>query len=124
MAGPHQTTLSSAIRSGWKVIVVDLVLLVALYYVSQDLQWRSDYAASAHDRCYGMCSYSPSYALSVLTRFFTMSGNGQSLTSPPTLDWVQLLAYAIILLNAWYAYAVIRGRKALHSPREQTPTNK
>jgi len=35
-----------------------------------------------------------------------------SLTSPPTLDWVQLLVLVLVAVNGWFAYRVYRSRKA------------
>ena len=92
-----------------KVIAADLVLLAALLWVLQDLQWRTGYAASPHA---GTTGYIPSFSYSVLTQFFNMAGNGVSLTSPPTLDWVQFLVYVLVALNAWFAYQTLRHRRA------------
>ena len=92
-----------------KVIAADLVLLAALLWVLQDLQWRTGYAASPHA---GTTGYTPSFSYSVLTQFFNMAGNGVSLTSPPTLDWVQFLVYVLVALNAWFAYQTLRHRRA------------
>jgi hypothetical protein len=97
------------VRAYIKVIAADLVLLAALLWVLQDLQWRTWYAASPHA---GTTGYTPSFSYSVLTQFFTMAGSGVSLTSPPTLDWVQFLAYVLVALNAWFAYQILRHRRA------------
>ena len=93
------------LRRTLKVLAVDVVLLVALFYVIQDLQWRSDYASEAINRCAGPCSYTPSLSYSLLTQVFTMTGNSVRLASPVTLDWVQALSYLLILLNAWLVYS-------------------
>jgi len=92
-------------RTALKVIGVDVVLLAAEFYVIQDLQWRSSYAA-------GTLRYSPSFSHNVLTQFFTMASNTNTLTSPPTLDWVQALAYVLVLLNVWYVYTALNTRKS------------
>ncbi len=98
-------------REGLKVALADIVLLFALYSALEDLQWRTGYAASLHSACPQFCSYSPSFSYSLLTQFFTLAGNRVRLTSPPTLDWVQLLAYVLVALNAWYAYKTLKSRK-------------
>ncbi len=97
-------------RRAVKVLAADAVLLVALFYVIQDLQWRSGYAASVHDACAGYCSYTPSFSYGFLTQLFTMSGNSLQLTSPVTFDWVQALIYILVAVNAWFAYGVLRAR--------------
>ncbi len=96
----------------WKVAAADVVLLVALFYVVQDLQWRSGYAASAHDACGGPCSYTPSFSYGFLTQLFTMSGNSAQLTSPLTFDWVQAILYVLVAVNAWFVYRFMKGRNA------------
>ena len=102
------------VRTAFKVLIADAILLIAEFYVIQDLGWRTAYAASLHGACFPRaCSYSPSFSYSLLIRFFTMSGNRVSLTSPPTLDWVQLLAYILIVINAWFAYTILAKRKSL-----------
>jgi hypothetical protein len=93
-----------------KVAMVDIVLVFAAYEVLHDLQWRTGYATSSHA---GTLGYSPSFSYSLLIQFFTMAGNGVRLTSPPTIDWVQLLAYVLVVLNAWYAYKTLKSRKSL-----------
>ena len=95
----------------YKVLLADIVLVVALYFVLQDLSWRAYYAMSPHDACGGLCGYTPSSGYSLFTRFFTMAGNGVSLTSPPTLDWVQVLAVALLVANGWYLYTVLMARR-------------
>ncbi len=103
-------------REGLKVALADIVLLFALYSALQDLQWRTGYAASLHPACPQFCIYSPSFSYGLLIQFFTLAGNGVSLTSPPTLDWVQLLAYVLVVLNAWYAYRTLKSRRLKPGP--------
>lgn len=115
-------------REGLKVALADIVLLFALYSVFKDLQWRTGYGASLHSACPLSCSYSPSFSYSLLIQFFTLAGNGVRLTSPPTLDWVQLLAYVLVVLNAWYAYQTLKSRRLKIMPNQvqgldpETPT--
>lgn len=94
-----------------KVLLADLVLLLAVFEVLLDLQWRSTYAASIHSACPQGCGYMPSFSYSVLTQFFELTGNGRQLVSPATLDWVQALAVVIVILNAWYVIGYLRTRK-------------
>lgn len=103
------------VRNAITVLIVDVVLLTSGFYVMQDLQWRVAYAASLHDACAQPCSYAPSFSYSILTRFFTMTGNGAQLVSPPTFDWVQLLALALVVVNVWFAYASLTKRR--HQPK-------
>jgi hypothetical protein len=100
------------VKTIYSVVVADALMLIALFYVSLDLQWRASYAASPHDACGRICSYSASFSYSLLTRFFTMSGNGVTLTSPLTFDWVQSLVFAIVVLNVWFAYKLLESRKS------------
>jgi hypothetical protein len=100
--------LDRMFRTGLKVLAADIVLIVTLFYVTQDLQWRSSYA--------GTLSYAPSFSYSVLTQFFTMARGTLLLTSPPTLDWVQTLAYALVVVNAWFVYVIIKTRRS-HQPK-------
>jgi len=92
------------VGTGVKVLVIDAVLLVAGLLIQQDVLWRSAYASS-------VLGYSPSVSYSVLTKFFEMTGRVTSLNSPPTLDWVQLVAVLLLIVNFWYAYSIVRGRK-------------
>jgi hypothetical protein len=103
-------------RTLYLVILADVLLLVALLLVEQDLAWRSAYASSLHGACPQQCRYSPSMSYSFLAQFFTMGGNGVSLTSPATLDWVQLLTYVLVIVNGWYLYGVLRARRGPPPP--------
>jgi len=92
-------------NTGVKVAIVDGLCLVALALVLQDLAGRTAYAASSH---YGAPpgGYVPSFSYSILMRTFTMSGGPLALVSPPTLDWVQLLALILVVANGWYFYGL------------------
>jgi len=99
------------VGSGVKVVLIDAVLLVFGFVIQQDIQWRSAYASS-------VLGYAQSVSYSVLTKFFTMTGRGSSLESPPTLDWVQVLAYALLLVNAWFVYRSLKPRRSTSLPSE------
>lgn len=111
--------LVSMVRLAYKVALADLVLLAALYFVLQDLAWRAYYAGTPHAAVPG---YVPSDTYSIFTRFFTMAGSGVSLTSPPTLDWVQLLVVALVALNGWFAYRAYSLKPRQVAVAAQTPT--
>ena len=108
-------------RTAILVLLVDVVLVVAMIFVIQDLQWRASYASSLHYACPQPCSYSSSFSYSVLSRFFTMSGNGVSLTSPPNIDWVQVLAVLLVAINAWFAYTILSKRRTARPGMEASP---
>lgn len=104
------------------VLLIDAILLVAVFYVVGDIQWRVADAGSPHGRTSG---YSTSFTYSVFTQVFTMTGKGVVLSSPPTLDWVQVLAVALLVVNGWFLYSVYAGRKnkpAAPASPVQSPT--
>ena len=105
------------VRTVYKVLAADVVLLAALAGVLQDLAWRVSYATSPHPLPEGSAA---SYSFSILTRFFSISGGPLVLTSPPTLDWVQLLGLALVLVNGWFAYKVLVGGRPRAAPAPPT----
>jgi len=115
-------SFKNVVKVFYKIVIVDILALVALYYVLQDLQWRTDYAASLHTACRTLCGYSPSFSYGLLTRVFTMDGNSQHLVSPPTLDWVQAIVVTLVVANSWFVYAYMRERRRLHSPTQPNLT--
>jgi hypothetical protein len=116
------TRLGAMARTLYFVLLADVLMLVALLLVEQDLAWRTAYAASFHSACPQSCGYSPSFSYGILTQFFAMSGNHVVLTSPPTLDWVQVLAYALIVVNVWFAYQAYKAWKSRLRPGLVTAT--
>jgi hypothetical protein len=102
---------------GAAVFVADALLLLSLVGVLLDQQWRTGYASSS-------LRYVPSYSYSIFTRYFTMAGPQGRLVSPPTLDWVQLIVAGLLVVNAWYAYVLIRerGRRAPVPRRTTEPS--
>ena len=93
----------------YQVLVADAFLLVALFFVQSDLQGRVAYAETVHGHTTG---YVSSFSYSLFTQAFTMSGPGVSLSSPLTLDWIQVLGALLIVLNGWYLYSAFarKGR--------------
>ncbi len=106
-------------KNAVKVLVADVVLLVAEFYVLQDLQWRSNFATLPKMVCPQSCSYTPSFSYGVLTQLFTMAGKGVSLTSPATLDWTQLIVVLLVLLNSWFVYGIIASRRGQSAGKGQ-----
>lgn len=98
-------------RTVYWVALIDAILVASFAYVYQDLQWRVGYAQSPHSACLHLCSYTASFSLGPLTRVFTMVGNGATLAGPLTLDWIQVLAILLVVVNAWFAFSLIRGRR-------------
>jgi hypothetical protein len=95
-----------------KVLAADIILLLADIEVYLDLEGRSGYAASLHLACGSrLCGYTPSFSYAPLTYFFEMVGNSRQLISPPTLDWLQLLTLAVLIVNAWYLFGYLRSRR-------------
>ncbi|MDG6920163.1 MAG: hypothetical protein JRN44_00190 [Nitrososphaerota archaeon] len=96
-----------------KLLAVDVVLVALAYLVVRDQAVRADYAASLHTACASLCSYTPSFSYGILVQYFTMTGNGVSLTSPPTLDWFQVIAVLLVVVNAWHLYSnYVKGGQA------------
>ena len=96
------------VRTAITVLVADLVLVAAILLVLQDVQMRIDCSL---DGCTSFITRtSAGFTYSVLTKSFSFMGNGNNLTSPTTLDWVQVLVVALVVLNAWYAYGALVGR--------------
>ena len=112
-------------RVPFRLISLDVFFIVLAYLVARDQEARAAYAASLHDACAGLCSYTPSFSYGFFTQYFTMSGNGVTLTSPPTLDWFQVIAVVLVAINGWYFYSTyVSGRRAdaavsSHSPSDQ-----
>lgn len=82
----------------------DLLALVFLYFVLQDLAWRTSYAESER--------LVPHTTYSFFVREFSIAGNviqvHQGLVSPPTLDWVQLVVALLVVVNGLYAFSALR----------------
>lgn len=101
------------VKTIFKVVALDAVVLAALASVLNDLAWRVSYASSPHASTTG---YAASFTYSVLTRVFSMAGGPLTLTSPPTLDWVQLLSAVLVVVNGWFAYTILASRRLRPAP--------
>lgn len=89
-------------KAGWvaKVLGTNVVLLILLYLVEQAQAARAAYAASE-----GLAF---DIGRSVLVQTSTLSGRGAPLVSPLTLDWLQVLLFALVLLDLYFFYGAVR----------------
>jgi len=100
-------------RTALTVLIFDAVLLLAEFEIIQDVQNRIQCALGS--TLYGqvcMLRSSPSFSYSLITKSFSMVVGGTRLQSPPTIDWVQLIAYVLVAVNVWFGYTVYARRKA------------
>ena len=93
-----------------EVLVANAFLLILAYLVYADEQWRIGCALGQGINC--SIRSAPSYTYSLLTRFFSMRNATMSLTSPPILDWIQVLAVVLVLVDVWYLLR-FRSRRTL-----------
>ena len=104
------------VSTGVKVLLADALLLLAEFFAIQDIQARVACAFGSPLYGYGcLARASPSYSYSILTESFSMIVNGTTVRSPPMLDWVQLTSAALIAINLWYVYVIVR-RKTSKKP--------
>jgi hypothetical protein len=87
-----------------EVLAVNLVLLLGGYLVLLDEAWRASYAAAK--------GYSPSVEYSFLTHLFTLGGGAAALTSPLTLDWIQVFAFIALVYDALFVFRYLRSPAA------------
>jgi len=83
-----------------EVLIANAFLLILIYSVYADEQWRIGCALGQGFNC--SVRSAPSYAYSLLTRFFSMRNATMPLTSPPILDWIQVLVVVLLLVDVWY----------------------
>jgi len=92
------------VRRAVVVAVFDLLALTFLYFVLQDLAWRTSYAESER--------LNPGTAYSLFIRVFSIKGRTiqipKGLVSPPALDWVQVVVALLIVVNGLYAFSMLR----------------
>ena len=97
--------------------MVNVVLILLAYLVYQDVAARAAYA--------GALGFAPSTLYSILYHSLTLSGRGTTLTSPPTLDWFQLLALIAVATDAYMFWGYFRRsavpEQASPSAAEATP---
>jgi hypothetical protein len=90
------------------ILVADVVLLLAVYLVNLDVQNRINCAVGLAPYCSARSD--PSFSYSLLTQFFSMRSGNMLLTSPPTLDWTQVLILLLIVINIWFFLPLFRRR--------------
>ena len=99
----------------WKAIAVaifDALILVLLYFIFQDLAWRTSYAESE--------GFTLHTTFLPLIRFPTITGNVQTpLASPAVLDWAQVLFILLVIVNVSYIFSAIKERRR----NESEPAN-
>ncbi|MDV3276944.1 MAG: hypothetical protein LYZ69_00580 [Nitrososphaerales archaeon] len=94
-----------------EAVVLNVVLVSALYWVILEQANRAGYAAQE-----GLAFLFARFPLSFTT---TLSGRNGQLTSPLTLDWVQAIVLALVILDLIYVYGIVRPRSAqARSPPE------
>jgi hypothetical protein len=99
------------VGTGLKVLIADAVLLIAEYFAILDVQARVGCALGSP--LYGsqcLTRASPGYSYGLLTESFSMFINGAGFVSPTMLDWVQVLAFVLVLVNGWFTYRVLKSR--------------
>jgi hypothetical protein len=96
-------------RSDLELVAIDAVLLVVALLIFQNLEWKVSFAATSRP---GISGYAAYYSYSLFTQTFGMSGGQLTLTSPPTLDWLQVIGAVLAVLNGLYLYSRLRTRRA------------
>lgn len=97
-----------SLRGVLEVIGANVILLVLLYWVTLDQAARSAYAA--HEGLAFQIFHS------VLSQTSTLWSSSGPLQSPPTLDWIQLLAIAILAFDALVVYGALARRRSARTP--------
>ena len=91
-----------ALKGFLKLVLTDLLLLALAIGVLFDEQWRAYHAIGA--------GALPSTQYSIFIQFFSLKTPSVTLTSPPTLSWVQVFVAALILVNGLFFYRASRRR--------------
>ena len=99
-----------------EVAVANAVLLILAYFVYTDVLWRIGCALGQGLNC--SVRSAPSFSYSLLTQFFSMRNGAMLLTSPPTLDWIQVFVAILLVVDIWY---LLRAR-AKRKPRPPSTT--
>jgi hypothetical protein len=103
------------VRALYKVLVADAVLLAAVYLVLQDIAMRVSCTIPGCNPFVPRTS--AVYSYSIFTKTLALGVNGNTLTSPLTLDWIQVLGLALLLVNLWYVYGLLRSRGVVSAQR-------
>lgn len=84
------------VRGAIEVAAINVVLLLLLYFVTADQAERTAYAARE-----GLAFL---FSKSILVQTSVLQGSRGALQSPLTLDWVQLLVGALVVVDVLFAY--------------------
>lgn len=107
-------------KNAIKALIADLALLTLAFLVIQNLQSRAAYAATPRAACESLCSSYFSHG--ILTQFLSLTENGGTLVSPPSLDWLQVLSLALVVVNVWFVYRFyVNRREAMASKSSTSP---
>jgi hypothetical protein len=87
-----------------RAVLTNAVGLVLIYLVLLDYSWRSSYALSA--------GWVPSVSYLPFLRYLQLTGHGLTVVSPPTLDWVQVIAVFLIAVDSFYLYRYLAHSEA------------
>lgn len=87
-------------------MVADVVLLLLVYLVNLDVQYRINCALGSALYC--MARSDPSFSYSLLIQVFSMRSGNTLLTSPPVLDWIQVIVLLLIVINVWFFLQLFR----------------
>ncbi|MBI3858924.1 MAG: hypothetical protein HY296_01595 [Thaumarchaeota archaeon] len=90
-------------RNLLKMTLLDAILILAIVLVLGDLADRAAYARLEH--------FVPSATYFPFVSTFTILGANIPLVSPPTLDWVQVLAAALVISNVYFVLTGLRPRR-------------
>ena len=109
------------VKTGIAVLVADLILFAFVFLVAEDSQMRID--CTLPD-CQPIPRASAGFGYAFLSKTFSFVSGGNTLTSPPILDWVQVLVFVLVALNAWFVYRTFASRRrAGGMPASVGPSN-
>lgn len=89
-------------------LAANIILLFLLYFVTADQAERTAYAARE-----GLGFL---FSRSFLVQVSTLQGSRGTLQSPFSLDWIQILVAALIIVDVLFAYELVERR---HKVRPQ-----
>lgn len=99
------TTEVVKFRRAVEIVATNVVLLLLLYFVTADQTERAAYASKE-----GLAFL---FSRSILVQTSVLQGSRGAVQSPLTLDWIQLLVGALVIIDFLFAYEwAERRRKA------------
>jgi len=87
-----------------EILGFNVLLLLGLYFVTNDVADRSAYAARE--------GLSYAFSQSLLVETSTLSGKGLNLQSPLSLAWLQVILLVLVVIDALYIYDWSVARRA------------